>query len=132
MIELNFLVDDYIDEIKNSAIYQDYVKLTREVNIKYQAEMDELVSLKTKLNEVIKIGKLHPDFKEVTSKYQLARTYFYEQDDVKLQISLEKALENEINNFIKTITMKISDYIPTVNELGFIDKKKGGPSCGSC
>ena len=132
MIELNFLIDDYIDEFKQTKLYKDYYEITELVQTKYKDKTKELVDLKNKFDEVMKIGKFHPDFKDVAKDYQRVRTEYYQNEDILLQRELEKKLQNSINNFIKTITEKISDHIPTLNELGFIEKKKGGPACGNC
>ncbi|HHT55491.1 MAG TPA: hypothetical protein GX012_02900 [Acholeplasma sp.] len=132
MIELMFLIDDYIDEIKETKLYKDYYSKTMLVETKYKKQKQELIDLKIKFDEVMKVGKFHPDFSDVAKEYQRVRTLYYQNEDILLQRKLEKKLQDTINNFIKTITNKISDYIPTLNELGFIEKKKGGPTCGSC
>jgi|SRR5690554_5225177 len=132
MIELNFLIDDYIDEIKQTKLYQDYYEKTKLIETKYSKDKKALIEIKIKFDEVMKVGKFHPDFQEVAKEYQRVRTEYYQNEDIVLQRELEKKLQNYINNFVKTITTKISDHIPTLNELGFIEKKKGGPSCGNC
>lgn len=131
MTELMLLIDDYIHEFKQTNLYQEYIKLTKEVNEKYRDEMKRLVEMRNEFNEVVKYGSYHPDFKRVTSEYQNLRKNYYEKEDVMLQLNLEKTIQSSIDSFIKTITSKISTYIPTKNELGFISKNKGGSSCGS-
>lgn len=132
MIELMFLIDDYIDEIKETKLYKDYYSKTMLVETKYKKQKQELIDLKIKFDEVMKVGRFHPDFTDIAKEYQKVRSEYYSNEDIVLQKELEKNLQVTINNFIKTITNKISDHIPTLNEFGFVEKKKGGPACGSC
>src|SRR5690554_7916226 len=82
MIELNFLIDDYIDEFKQTKLYKDYYEITELVQTKYKDKTKELVDLKNKFDEVMKIGKFHPDFKEVASNYQKIRNDYYQNKDI--------------------------------------------------
>lgn len=131
MIDLINLVDNYLDNIKSTKLYQDYINIINNNKLKYKSELEELLHFKIKFDEVIKVGRFHPDFKEVTSKYQEKRIKYYNNKEVLMEKELTKKLEKELNNFINTITNAISIHIPISNELGFIKKSKGGSSCGS-
>src|SRR5690554_7087606 len=131
MIDLINLVDNYIDNIKNTKLYLDYVNISNSNKVKYKKDLEELTELKIKFDDVIKVGKFHPDFKEVTKKYQEHRIKYYSKEDIVLEKELSNKLLKELNNFIKEITNSISKHIPVSNELGFVEKVTGGSSCGS-
>jgi|SRR5690625_1105645 len=132
MTELILLIDDYIKDFKNTKTYQNYYKYYNKVNTNHKDSYDDMIEAKNKFDEVMKYGKFHPDFKNVSKEYQEKRINYYENEDVKLFRKYQKEVENAINNFLNELTKEISSNIPIINELGLVTNSLGGLNCGNC
>lgn len=130
MTDLIFLIDDYIMEIKESDLYNNYLIYSKKVNELYHLEFKELNNLNEKFNEVMKYGKYHPDFKDISKKYRDQRIKYYNFEEVILLKKYSKQLDEKISAFFNKLTKKISVHIPIFNELGMIESTTGGLSCG--
>lgn len=132
MTELILLIDDYIEDVKNSNSYKNLVKYNNIVNTKYKDMYNELINLKIKFDDVSKYGNHHPDYKEVSIKYRDIRVKYYNNEDVKLLKKYEKEVDLLVNSFLNELTKSISSNIPIINELGLVTNNLGGLNCGSC
>lgn len=131
MTNIYNLIDDYINTIKESSIYKEYVNLVNKVNKDYKDIYIELLNYKNKFDDVMKYGKHHPDYSETVKTYQNLRIKYYNNLDVKRMNELRKLIEEKVNNFLKEITNVISSNIPVINELGLMSNNFGGLSCGN-
>lgn len=129
MTDLLMTAYDYLDYLRNNEKYQAYIKLNKEVKSEFKEEFANLAKAKKAFEEVLEYGKNHPDFKTAANHYSSLSKTLYSKPKLIEQVKLNQDLENNINEFLKSLTNLISDNIPILNELGIVSKK-GGISCG--
>ena len=119
---------DVVDEIKSSKEYQRLVYLSRYIN-----ENEDIQSLikafkkaETKYNDAKKYGKYHPDLKKIKEDLQVAKVNLYTNDIVEELKTLEGNIQKQLDNVAKSIATSISKKVKYPEELGLINRHKGG------
>lgn len=116
-----------LDEIKENPIYQEIKKLNQEMLDLYPKEIDAFQTAKTTYEDVMQTGgSYHPDFKQTVQKFSQAKLELYSKEEVKRYFKLEKQFQDEINQFLQTLTDSVSSHIAMPDILGITKKGKGG------
>lgn len=132
LTDLITLAYDYLDEYRTKDYYQEFIKLSLEMDSKYGTEIKEFNKIKDIYDEVLEIGRFHPDFKEVTVKYRDAKVKLLSIEDIKRYYELDRLIEKELNQTFNLLNEYISPNIPVFNKLGFVSGNKGGNCSGNC
>lgn len=132
MNDIIMLAYEYLDDFRTKDYYQEFVSLSLSINTKYEKEINHFNDVKREYEEVLEIGRYHPDIKEVTIKYRDAKVKFFEVNDIKRYFELERQIELEINELFNEMTNIISPNIPVLNKFGLINSNKGGSCSGNC
>lgn len=116
-----------LDEIKQDQKYQLMKELDQKIGKDYPTEIKNFQAAKRHYDEIMATGgSYHPDFKEAVKHFSIAKSKLYEKEEVMLYFKTEKALQDEINTFLKKMTDTVSSHIKTPNKLGIVQK---GGSC---
>ncbi|MDY0075154.1 MAG: YlbF family regulator [Acholeplasmataceae bacterium] len=116
-----------LDEIKTDPKFVEMKKLHQAIGMNYADEIKAFHDAKAIYDDVMSTGgTYHPDFKQAAKTFQEAKTTLYSTPEVTRYFQLEKALQDEINAFLKEMTDAISTHIKTPNKLGIVQK---GGSC---
>ncbi|TNF08634.1 MAG: hypothetical protein EP317_02755 [Bacillota bacterium] len=119
---------EVLDEIKKDPRYQEIKKIDKIIMNTYQHEINHFSKSKEQYDEIMRQGgHYHPDFKEVVKTYSEAKNTLYSKEEVKRYFQLEKEIQDEINEFLITLSQSVSTHIKTPNKLGIVSK--GGGSC---
>lgn len=116
-----------LDELKQDPKFLEMKTLNLSIDEKYHVEVTLFHEKKNIYDEIMQQGgTYHPDFKKAVKEYADAKANLYTKPEVVRYFALEKAFQDEINEFLKTISESISEFIKTPNKLGIIQK---GGSC---
>lgn len=97
------LTYDMLDSYKASIEYQKLVELNQFIKTKYKEELETYLQAFKAFDEVFTIGPYHPDFKEVSKKYQQAKITLFEKEEVKDYFKYERLINEKLEQLSKTI-----------------------------
>ncbi|PKK97072.1 MAG: hypothetical protein CVV58_03115 [Tenericutes bacterium HGW-Tenericutes-3] len=127
MTEIMMQAYEVLDEIKKDPVYQSMKAYNQLIIDKYSQEIQLFKEANETYNQVMKDGgKYHPDFKEVVKRFSQAKTDLYQKEEVVKYFELEKIFQDDLNEFLKTLSQSVSKYIKTPNKLGIVTQ---GGSC---
>jgi cell fate (sporulation/competence/biofilm development) regulator YlbF (YheA/YmcA/DUF963 family) len=116
-----------LDEIKQDQTYVEMKRLDKLIPQTYAKEIEAFQQAKKVYDDVMATGgSYHPDFKQAIKNFSEAKAVLYAKEEVSRYFQLEKALQDEINAFLKDMTDAVSSHIKTPNKLGIVQK---GGSC---
>lgn len=131
MTNILLLAYDYLDELKQSDYYKEFINIDKELDLKYSNDLEELKIMKDKYDEIMDTGgRHHPDFKEISNLFSTTKKKVFQIDIVKRYLELERQIEEEINSLFNDMSKNISSNIPVFNKFGFIEKNGG--KCDGC
>jgi cell fate (sporulation/competence/biofilm development) regulator YlbF (YheA/YmcA/DUF963 family) len=127
MTELIMQAYQVLDEIREDSQYKEIKFLDQKMLELYPNEIKTFQEAKMKYEKVMSEGgSYHPDFKETVQKFGETKMALYSKIEVKRYFEVEKAFQDELNQFLFEMTQAVSSHIQTPDKLGII--KKGG-SC---
>jgi len=116
-----------LDEIRAHQTYQEIKRLDLLMLELYKKEIQAFQRAKIKYDQMMaEGGTYHPDFKETVKLFAEAKSELYGKPEVKRYFELEKAFQDDINEFLARVSQAVSNHIKTPDKMGII--KKGG-SC---
>ncbi|MDY0277501.1 MAG: YlbF family regulator [Acholeplasma sp.] len=128
MTEILMLAYDYLDQLKASDEYHEYLILSKVIDDKYHDEVLKVNEIKEMFDEVSEYGKYHPEYKNISEKFSNAKKELFSYQDIKRYLELNRMLEERINDLLREVSFNISENIPVFNKFGFITSKGGGCS----
>lgn len=127
MTEIIMQAYNVLDELKNDSKYLLMKELDQKIGDLYPQEIKAFHESKRIYDDVMATGgTYHPDFKQAVKSFAEAKATLYSKPEVSLYFQTEKALQDEINEFLKEMTDAVSSHIKTPNKLGIVQK---GGSC---
>lgn len=116
-----------LDELKQDQRFIEMKLLNQRIGEEYALEVSLFHEKKMIYDDIMEHGgSYHPDFKKVVKDYAEAKANLYSKPEVVRYFALEKAFQDDINDFLRMMSESISDFIKTPNKLGIIQK---GGSC---
>ena len=116
-----------LDEIKKDPIFQEIKRLDTLIVQTFSKEIVAFQQAKNAYDIMMtEGGSYHPDYKRIVKDYAEKKATLYQQSLVQAYFERQKSLENMLNQFLKELSLAISDHIKTPNKLGIIEK---GGSC---
>ncbi len=103
------LIDEYINEIKNSDNFKKLLELKKIIDDKYQSLIMSFNVIKDNYFKALENKKYYKDFNLIEKEYQDVKTSLYSKEEVKEYIKLE----NKINNQLISDFNKIKESIST-------------------
>lgn len=116
-----------LDAFKQDPHYMTMKTLDKEIEIKYQKEIERFKQAKLAYDDIMATGgTYHPDYKEAAKKLSLTKTDLYQKPAVVRYVEAERKFQEIINTFLNEMTHAVSSHIKTPNKLGIVQK---GGSC---
>lgn len=127
MTEIILQAYNVLDELKQDSMFIEMKTLDAYIINTYQEEIKVFQKAKQVYDDVMATGgTYHPDFKKAVKDFSEAKAILYAKPEVSRYFQLEKAFQNVINGYLKTMTDTVSTHIKTPNKLGIVQK---GGSC---
>ena len=106
-------VDKVSDMILNSDIYQSYTKARSVMNDDPEAaaRYNEFMKNKVKYDEVMRFGKYHPDYQQVTRATRKSKRDYEMVPTVMAYKQMEVELQNLVDEVLTIIATSISDHV---------------------
>lgn len=102
---------DLADELKESFEYKEMIRLDIVIKSKYKEELKAYQKSFLKFDEVFtQGGKYHPDFKEVSKKYRLAKEVLFNKEEVKTYFELESKINEILGSISEEVCNTVSKY----------------------
>lgn len=102
---------DLADELKESKLYQEIIRLDNLIKEKYQEELKAYKEAFNKFDECFSTGgKYHPDFKDVSKTYQATKEILFSKEEVKAYFLNESKLNEILKEIVIEIRNNVSNY----------------------
>ena len=102
------LIDEYINEIKNSDDFKKLLELKKLIDDKYQSLIMSFNVIKDNYFKALENKKYYKDFNLIEKEYQDVKTSLYSKEEVKEYIKLENIINNQLIRDINKIKESIS------------------------
>ena len=105
-MDINDLIDDYVNEIKDSVEFRELIRLKNIIDSKYK---DLIIKFKTCESLYLEAKERNYLDDSIKNNFIEAKRNLYSQDEVRKYFDLENKLNEKLNNDFNEIKQNISN-----------------------